>query len=251
VICENCSAEHSGSYGSGRFCNSKCARGYSTKTKRAEISKKVSASIRRAHGTDLLTCPSCQSQFSWDHFATAAEKLGTKETKFCSKTCKRAAKDSQNCSPVFRQKMSDAAVRRLEMGDVWFGKQNHIEAFGKSIRCDSLLERSFVLMMSRNSLIKDVRRSGVWIPYADDEIKRQYNPDFVVEFSDGTLAVAEVKSERIGKRDVWEDYRKKSEIKRRLLEDYAASNDMKLIWYTQKTSPQTYKEVCKCISPVV
>lgn len=40
--CENCNYKHDGSYGSGRFCSSKCARGFSTKKKRKEINKKVS-----------------------------------------------------------------------------------------------------------------------------------------------------------------------------------------------------------------
>lgn len=45
MICENCNTEHIGDYGSGRFCSAKCARGFSTKTKRAEISQKVSAKM--------------------------------------------------------------------------------------------------------------------------------------------------------------------------------------------------------------
>ena len=43
--CENCEATHSGAYASGRFCSNKCARGFSTKNGRAEISRKVSASL--------------------------------------------------------------------------------------------------------------------------------------------------------------------------------------------------------------
>ena len=31
MICENCGKEHDGTYGSGRFCCSKCARSFSTK----------------------------------------------------------------------------------------------------------------------------------------------------------------------------------------------------------------------------
>ena len=42
MICENCKKEHDGSYGSGRFCSSKCARAFSTKIKRKEINEKVS-----------------------------------------------------------------------------------------------------------------------------------------------------------------------------------------------------------------
>jgi len=44
-ICENCKNEHDGSYGSGRFCSSKCARSFSTKTKRNEINEKVSKKL--------------------------------------------------------------------------------------------------------------------------------------------------------------------------------------------------------------
>ena len=40
--CENCNNEHAGQYGSGRFCSSLCARGFSTKNKRQEINEKVS-----------------------------------------------------------------------------------------------------------------------------------------------------------------------------------------------------------------
>ena len=43
--CENCKSEHDESYGSGRFCSSKCARGFSTKEKRKEINEKVSKTI--------------------------------------------------------------------------------------------------------------------------------------------------------------------------------------------------------------
>lgn len=43
--CENCEQEHDGKYGSGRFCNGKCARGFSTKAKRKEINEKVSKSL--------------------------------------------------------------------------------------------------------------------------------------------------------------------------------------------------------------
>ena len=44
-ICENCGIEHNGNYGSGRFCSTKCSRGFSTKAKRKEINAKVSSSL--------------------------------------------------------------------------------------------------------------------------------------------------------------------------------------------------------------
>lgn len=48
--CENCNASHDGKYGSGRFCSNKCARGFSTKSKRKEINQKVSNKLK---GTKL------------------------------------------------------------------------------------------------------------------------------------------------------------------------------------------------------
>ena len=41
-ICENCGIDHTGLYGSGRFCCCKCARCFSSKAKRKEINQKVS-----------------------------------------------------------------------------------------------------------------------------------------------------------------------------------------------------------------
>ena len=73
--CENCEEEHKGEYGSGRFCGSKCARGFSTKAKRQEINEKVSKSLTgRECWTGLKgtrkkekvykTCPGCGELFS-------------------------------------------------------------------------------------------------------------------------------------------------------------------------------------------
>ena len=45
AICERCLEQHDGSYGSGRFCSSRCARGFSTAAKREEISKRVSKTL--------------------------------------------------------------------------------------------------------------------------------------------------------------------------------------------------------------
>ena len=44
--CENCGKDHNGYYGSGRFCSNKCARSYSTKTKRVDINKQVSIKLK-------------------------------------------------------------------------------------------------------------------------------------------------------------------------------------------------------------
>lgn len=43
--CQNCNIEHEGTYGSGRFCSNKCARSFSTKSKRLQINEKVSKKL--------------------------------------------------------------------------------------------------------------------------------------------------------------------------------------------------------------
>lgn len=56
--CENCLRDHDHSYGSGRFCSSKCARGFSTKLKRTEINERVSKTLTgRPNGHLGLTTP--------------------------------------------------------------------------------------------------------------------------------------------------------------------------------------------------
>jgi 5-methylcytosine-specific restriction endonuclease McrA len=45
-ICEKCQKEHDGSYASGRFCSSFCARSYSSFEKREEINRKVSKTLK-------------------------------------------------------------------------------------------------------------------------------------------------------------------------------------------------------------
>lgn len=45
MFCEHCNKQMNTIYGSGRFCDKKCARSFSTKKKRQEINKKVSSKM--------------------------------------------------------------------------------------------------------------------------------------------------------------------------------------------------------------
>lgn len=56
MLCENCHTTHDANYGSGRFCSSKCARGFSTKEKRKLINQKVSDKLKgRIGGASTVT----------------------------------------------------------------------------------------------------------------------------------------------------------------------------------------------------
>jgi hypothetical protein len=66
MLCENCGKEIDGTYGSGRFCGPKCARGFSTKGKRAEINLKTAQTLQgRKTGRDTwkYVCEKCDKKF--------------------------------------------------------------------------------------------------------------------------------------------------------------------------------------------
>jgi len=78
--CEYCNSNIVEIYGSGRFCCEKCARAFSTHTKRSEINKKVSDKLKKE--LVEITCVVCDKMFLPSH---------TRE-KCCSKDCKTTNK---------------------------------------------------------------------------------------------------------------------------------------------------------------
>jgi len=67
--CENCGSDHEGKYGSGRFCSTKCSRGFSTKAKRSEINEKVSKKL----GGGLTKQQRIQQNIDFKHAAFIRE----------------------------------------------------------------------------------------------------------------------------------------------------------------------------------
>jgi len=86
--CENCGNHHDGSYGSGRFCSLKCARAFSTKSKRKEINEKVSKTLKENgpwnKGTSILLTKKCI--VCGDLFKTKDTKYG-RVKKCCGSNC--------------------------------------------------------------------------------------------------------------------------------------------------------------------
>lgn len=76
MTCEKCKVQHEGSYGSGRFCSIKCARGYSTYKNRDLINKSVSATLSRIEG---YFCPKCDAWFALRTQITAHDKIHVKK----------------------------------------------------------------------------------------------------------------------------------------------------------------------------
>ena len=107
-ICENCGKEHDGSYGSGRFCSSKCARSFSTKLNRKEINEHVSHSLlkRRELGTfktdfRIRYCKDCGKQLSFKN------KTGY---------CRSCHPKYTNSKPEYREKQRQIHLEMVENG---------------------------------------------------------------------------------------------------------------------------------------
>lgn len=67
MLCENCNKQHNGSYGSGRFCNKKCARSFSTKNvdkvKKAVCPEcGVYHQIKKRAQEDKTLCTECKKE---------------------------------------------------------------------------------------------------------------------------------------------------------------------------------------------
>jgi len=110
-VCENCGKEHNGSYASGRFCSSKCARGFSTKAKRKEINHTISKKLKgRSNETPHLTknkeikiCLECKKEYT----------TRIKTQLYCSQEC---ARKNNGCTEHARKSISGKVQERLQNG---------------------------------------------------------------------------------------------------------------------------------------
>ncbi len=98
--CENCNKEHDSSYGSGRFCNEKCARSFSTKKDIDRKTKIVNCivcgkeiQVSKRASSKLCKCDNCRkhkkySRENKEEFClNCNKKLKDGQYKFCSQKC--------------------------------------------------------------------------------------------------------------------------------------------------------------------
>lgn len=75
--CEACQTEHDGTYGSGRFCSCKCARGFSTRAKRDDINRRVSLKLKG------------DSRCAWNKGRRGERSIKAKLVKLICRRCNR------------------------------------------------------------------------------------------------------------------------------------------------------------------
>jgi hypothetical protein len=109
-ICENCKKEHEGTYGSGRFCSSKCARGFSTKSKRKEINEVVKKKL--THQPRIKICKFCNVKF-------AAKRM---QQQFCCRSCNTRYNNKYNKLGLNGGRSSAQHQNKRSKNEIYFSK---------------------------------------------------------------------------------------------------------------------------------
>ena len=167
MICENCSNKHNGKYGSGRFCCSKCARGFSTRAKRQEINQKVSKKIK---GTKLNLSDEQRKAIS-ERFK---KNKGRKFSEEAKENMRKGALKRAPASLETRQKLSKSLK----------GKTGGFKNFGGSGKKGTfegyLYQSSWELIFIKYCLNNGIkfRRCNEHFDYVFEGKKHKYYPDF-------------------------------------------------------------------------
>lgn len=163
--CENCNTEHDGSYGSGRFCSSKCARGFSTKSKRKEINDKVSKSLTNTGKPKVqITCINCGLNFMVSYT--------NRKRKCCSKKCASVIAGSAD-------KKDTSKMGGLREGG---GKSKVFEYVNKHNQKMFLNKDEIKIAKSLDLSTFTWRRNSKGFKYLTKKgIERKYFPDFYIE----------------------------------------------------------------------
>jgi hypothetical protein len=210
MICENCGIEHEGNYGSGRFCSSKCARGFSTSKKRKEINNKISKKISDKKRFVTKECPVCNESFikEWKRrkqktcsrkcgykwlyhkdnpeyknnklnarkaglksVESQKEKRRSKNEKLLYEMIKEVYSDTIHNESMFNGWDADIIIPSKKIAILWNGKW-HYEKITKSHSVKQVQNRDMIK-------INEIRKCGYTAYVVKDMGK--YNPDFVKE----------------------------------------------------------------------
>lgn len=99
-ICEKCENKHDGTYGSGRFCQSKCARSYSSKNERGKTKNTIcvlcgnETQIPKRASVKYAKCEQCFPKKNikiiiYKFCQFCGKKLSNHQKKYCNQTCQQ------------------------------------------------------------------------------------------------------------------------------------------------------------------
>jgi hypothetical protein len=154
--CEYCKKNHEGIYGSGRFCSSKCAKGFSSKEKRKEINEKVKNKLSKNF---CKKCGKKVHQRNKDHTQLCRKclysDLGYKE---------KISKSTKGKCGGFRKNSGR-------------GKQSWYESyFAGKVYLQSSWELKYAKYLDENNI--NWSRPTKGFKYLEEKKERHYIPDF-------------------------------------------------------------------------
>jgi len=175
MICENCKDDHNGSYGSGRFCSLKCARGFSSKAKRNEINEKVSKIMKlklsmglkvgfaKINNNNIVQsfCEICGKEYT-----TRTYKNG-----LWIKTC------SKECATKLRVKTYHKNTNK-NVGGYRKGSGRGKSGWYKEYWCDSSYELAYVIYNLEHNI--PFKRNTEGFKYIWKNKEHTYFPDYIV-----------------------------------------------------------------------
>lgn len=195
--CENCANEHEGTYGSGRFCSTKCSRGFSTKAKRKEINEKVSNTLK-AGDVLIKKCKQCFKEFNisyskreqelcsrscatrWKNIHLGIARLGglasasknilrSKNEILFAELCQNEFKNILTNECIFNGWDADIIIPSMKIAILWNGKW-HYEKITKNHSLEQVQNRDKIK-------IKEIKNMK-YIPYVIKDMGK-YDPTFV------------------------------------------------------------------------
>jgi len=168
--CEKCDTSHTGSYGSGRFCSSECARSFSTSKNRKAINEKVSKTLKGSGHQDIQkTCIGCNKHFmvSWRRRAKT----------FCSVRCRNVNNESYIWKIAAASKARCSTLKeRKRMRDIGrlggFGTKGTTPGGTKyqsllEKKCFEFLENEKINFVAHKPLPDSSKVSDVYLPERD------------------------------------------------------------------------------------
>ena len=217
MICETCQSEHTGLYGSGRFCNSVCARTYASRLDRKEKNEKIRQKLTLPPHEKM--CPQCKNSFLTKN----------KHKTFCCRSC---SSTHTNSNPELKENRRISRLREIEKGNIGYG----IKCSYEGIRCDSALEYAFVKwFLSKNPDAKIERFKG-YLQLSESK----YQPDFLVDGD--TIVEVKYTSPYVGEKlsKKWKTYLASQEEKKQAL----VQSGYKFLWITEQDIGSKFYREC-------
>lgn len=130
--CENCGLDHTGDYGSGRFCSVKCSRAFSTKAKRSEINAKLKDINETKSKIVEIICKQCNK--------STTVKYYMRNKKFCSRSCKARYEclKKKDILSIHFKKLSNARYKSNDLTIGWKTRSNLRPSYPEKITMEIL-----------------------------------------------------------------------------------------------------------------